>query len=39
MFFKGLLPECSSDKFLKIIILYCIVNTMMICVVVGVIAC
>ena len=34
MFFKGPLPECSSDQFLKIIIFYCTVHAMMICVVV-----
>ena len=34
MFFKEPLPECSSDQFLKIIIFYCTVNTMIIYVVV-----
>ena len=34
MFFKGPLPECSSDQFLKIIIFYCTVNAMIIYVVV-----
>jgi hypothetical protein len=34
MSFKGPLPECTSYQFLKIIIFYCTVNAMMICVVV-----
>ena len=34
MFFKGPLPECSADQCLKIIIFYCTVNAMMICLVV-----
>ena len=34
MFFKGPLSECSSNQFLKIMISYSTINSMMICVVV-----
>jgi hypothetical protein len=34
MFSKEPLPVCSSDQYLKIIIFYCTVNAMMICVVI-----